>query len=429
MTRLGVVIDRKNYYRLLGPVVEAALARGWEVVCFHDYAQVRSGTKGAEFPDVSAVPAFRAGAPRVETYLGPASLPEVLVRAGVTAVVSLGLPPEGLRAAGASSRVPWVSLQYHGEIFSLLAPPAVLAVDALGIYGPWWLEAAVRHFRARGLLACDGAEERELRAKAAVVGFPEMDQFDGIDAAEVRRRWKLPERKPVVLYLPYPFRSNPQSPWCRWAYRSGNRAWRRLRLRLAGARALEQSVARGWDDLAVTRAVRAFCDANDALLVVKSRAKDPVPGYLARLADLTLYDESYYPPTILEALAVARVCIHFYSTTVFEMAGAGVPSLSVCPSSEEMGTTGGWWGDFYTRREGGPFQFRGIAETVSIPEAIETLPRRRLEEIVPDPAARAAYAARFLTSLDGKSAGRLLDLAQAVQVRRSAVIASDPQFP
>jgi len=415
VTRLGVVIDRKNYYRLLAPVVEAALARGWEVVCFHDYAQVRTGTKGTEFPDVSAVPAFRAGTPRVETYRGPDSLPEALDRAGVTVVVSLGLPPEWLRAGGAPSRVGWVSLQYHGEIFSHLAPPAVLAVDALGIYGLWWLEAAVKYFRARGLLGSDGADERALRAKAAVVGFPEMDQFDGIDAAEVRRRWRFPESKPVVLFLPYPFRSNPQTPWCLWAYRSGNRAWRRLRLRLAGERVLEQSVARGWDDPAVTRAVRAFCDANDALLVVKSRAKDPVPGYLARLADLTLYDESYYPPTILEALAVARLCIHFYSTTVFEVVGAGVPSLSLCPSSEEMGTTGGWWGDFYTRCEGGPFQFRGIAETMSIPEAIQTLPSRRLEEIVPDPTAREAYAARFLTLVDGKSASRLLDLAQTVQ--------------
>jgi len=415
MTRLGVVIDRKNYYRLLAPVVEAALARGWEVVCFHDYAQVRTGTKGAEFPDVSAVPAFRSGAPRVETYRGSDSLPEALDRAGVTLVVSLGLPPERLRVGATPGRVGWVSLQYHGEIFSLLAPPAVLAVDALGIYGPWWLEAAVSYFRTRGLLERDGADERALRAKAAVVGFPEMDQFDSIDAAEVRRRWRLPERRPIVLFLPYPFRSNPQTPWCRWAYRGGNRAWRRLRLRLAGERALEQSVVRGWDDKAVARAVRAFCDANDALLVVKSRAKDPVPGYVARLADLTLYDESYYPPTILEALAVARLCIHFYSTTVFEVVGAGVPSLCLCPSSEEMGTTGGWWGDFYTRREGGPFQFRGIAETVSIPEAIETLPGQRLEDIVPDPAAREAYTARFLTLVDGKSAGRLLDLAQAVQ--------------
>jgi hypothetical protein len=93
-----------------------------------------------------------------------------------------------------------------------------------------------------------------------------------------------------------------------------------------------------------------------------------------------------------------------------------------------MGTTGGWWGDFYTRREGGPFQFRGVAETMSIPEAIETLPRRRLDEMAPDPAARAAYAAKFLTSLDGKSAGRLLDLAQAVQVVRSVGPAPDPHF-
>ena len=60
--KLGVVIERTNYYRLLAPVVDAALARGWEVVCFHDYAQPRTGTKGYEFPAVEVAPRFRNGA-------------------------------------------------------------------------------------------------------------------------------------------------------------------------------------------------------------------------------------------------------------------------------------------------------------------------------------------------------------------------------
>src|SRR5262245_65290519 len=72
--RLGVLILRKNYYRLLGPVVEEALCRGYDVECWHDWSGPRRGAKSSEFPDT--VPVFAAGAPRVTGYGGTADLAE-----------------------------------------------------------------------------------------------------------------------------------------------------------------------------------------------------------------------------------------------------------------------------------------------------------------------------------------------------------------
>ncbi len=412
--RLGVVIERKNHYRLLAPVVEAALGRGWDVTCFHDYAQPRSGMKGYEFPHTEAAPSFRFGRPRVEAYYGLDSLPGVVEGNAVIGIISLRLPPRAVGARRGMLSIPWVVLQYQGVPFTWLGSPDILSADGIGIYSDWWLEATIAYFYSCGWLQPGDAVERELRRRAVVVGFPELDQVPVIEPNEVRRRLGLPADRPIVLFLPYPFRSNVRTPWARWAYAAGPRWWRRLRLRLAGERWLEPVVSHGWDDPALVRAIRAFCDSNDALLVVKAREKDPVPGYLERLADLTLYDQSHYPPTILDALAVSSLCIHFYSTAVLEAVGVGVPSLSICPSFDEMGTTGGWERSFYTREEGSLFQFRGIAQTMGIGEAIETLPRRRLADFVADPAARESYTAKFLGFLDGKSADRLLDLMQSV---------------
>ena len=70
--RIGFVIERKNYYRLFGPIIERALARGWQVDCWHDLSQLRSGPKGLEFPDPGAVPSFRHGQPTVRPYRGEA---------------------------------------------------------------------------------------------------------------------------------------------------------------------------------------------------------------------------------------------------------------------------------------------------------------------------------------------------------------------
>ncbi len=407
--RVAFVVERKNYYRLLGPVVDAALARGWTVICLHDYAQPRRGIKGYEFPAVDMVPPFRHGVPRLEIYHGSDSLADTIRTIGSDAVVSIVSPPLEFREKRAVSTM-WIGLQYAAEILYHLIPPAGPAIDLIGLYSAWWLEFGLRVLRARGVTVPGDGLEREILRKSAVVGFPELDAFQMIDSAEVRQRWGIPPGKPVVALLPYPFGSNPQTLWSRWVYRPGNPVWRRLRLHLAGEQRLESLLMEGWDDLAVTRAVRAFCDANSACLLVKARAKDPVPRYLARVADFVVYDEAYYPPTILEVLAVADLCVHFYSSTVLEAVGCGVPSLSICPELNDMGTPLDWQPLFYTREEGSAFQFRGVAETIGIAEAIECLSRKRLADFVAEPASRKRYTEKFLGFDDGRSSSRLLDL-------------------
>jgi hypothetical protein len=407
--KLGVVIERTNYYRLLAPVVDAALARGWEVVCLHDYAQPRTGAKGYEFPAVEVAPRFRNGAPRLATYQGNDTLVAAIGAAGVDAVVSLMPPPaaiEGKRPCPAK----WIGLQYAGELLYHMHPPSARAIDLLGLYSGWWLEFGFTVLRGRQRTTPDDELESVIRRKAVVVGFPEVDQFGTIDPTDVRRRWGIPPGKPVVAFLPYPFRSNPRTQWSRWVYSPGRRAWKRMYLRLSGQERLASMVARGGDDGAVCRAVRAFCDANGAHLLVKARLKDPVPRYLVRTADLTLNDQGHYPPTILEVLAVADICIHFYSGTVFEAAACGVPSLSICPALDDMvGATSVWHQLIYTREEGSLFQFRGVTATIGIDEAIEALPRMGLADFVVDPVAQEAYARKFLGFHDGCSSARLLD--------------------
>ncbi len=418
--RIGVVIERNNYYRLLAPVVDAALAMGWEVVCWHDYAQPRHGTKGYEFPAVEAAPRFRHGTPVVRTYGGREKLPDALARTGIDAVVSIVLPSDPFVAERGAPASRWIGLQYAAELSNCLMPPGIFAASLVGLYSEWWLEFGLRYLRELGATVADDDTEREIRRKSVVVGFPELDQFRDIDPAEERRRWQIPSGKPVVAFLPYPFHSNLKTPWSRWVFASGPRLWRRLRLRLAGERCLESQLLRGWDDLALTRAVRRFCDANDAYLLVKARAKDPVPPYLRRVADRVVYDDGHYPATILRVLGVADLCVHFYSATALEAAGCGVPGLSICPELPDMGISLAWQPWVFSREEGSAFQFRGVAETMAIGHAIETLPRKRLADFALDHDAREAYAAKFLGFGDGHSSMRLLDAVRAVVEGRTA---------
>ena len=68
--RIAFLIMRSPEYRVYAPVIEAALARGWEVECWHDYSQLQTGLKGYQFPSIDSVPGFRSGRPVVRSYQG-----------------------------------------------------------------------------------------------------------------------------------------------------------------------------------------------------------------------------------------------------------------------------------------------------------------------------------------------------------------------
>src|ERR1700758_3722556 len=105
--KVAFLILRKNYYRLLGPVVEETLLRGHEVDCWHDWSGSRRGGKGSEFPDTA--PPLRSGRARVLGFQGPEDLAERWRVEPPDAVVSIDPPAPGARA---DTKARWMWLQY-----------------------------------------------------------------------------------------------------------------------------------------------------------------------------------------------------------------------------------------------------------------------------------------------------------------------------
>ena len=123
-----------------------------------------------------------------------------------------------------------------------------------------------------------------------------------------------------------------------------------------------------------------------------------------------LYDQSYYPATILELLSIASLCVHFFSSTAYESVFLGVPSLCIEPSAEDIGLPQVWTEQLNNTREGGVFNFPGASYHLSLPELFEELPRRSLKDFPLEPAARARFLETFVGFDDTKSSDRLLDL-------------------
>jgi hypothetical protein len=419
--RVAFLIERRNFYRLFGPIVERALERGWETECWHDWGQPRTGPKGSEFPD--AAPTFRHGGPRVRMYRGPASLGALLASAPPDAIVAMRRPADAERR-GATR---WFGLQYTLDVAELVDGSGRTDCDGIGLHSQFWAARTPDCLRIRAdnrSRATGGPPDavdaaavgRTLDRLARIVGIPEMDQCHWIDPADVRRRLGLDPASPVVLYCPFPFRSNPRTFWVRHVY--GARALHaRLAIRLAGRPEYRSHVARSLDDRSVVRAVRAFCDRNGAALVVKARAKDPVPAYLTRCADRVLYDDHYYPATILELLRISALCLHFFSTVAYEAAYAGVPSICIAPGADDLGFPPLWREWFLSLDPGSSFNFRGAVYPMTLPDLVGGFAGRGLGDFPLDPVARAQYVDKFVGFDDGKSSDRVLDAVQSLVER------------
>jgi hypothetical protein len=417
--RVGFLIEKWNYYRVFGPIVERALARGHETECWHDLGRLRAGPKATKSPDT--MPSFRNGQPRLRPFRDAADLAAQLAVDAPDVMVALARP------AGASEglRMRWFGLQYSLDAASLLTPAGAPHFDALGLHSRYWADQVAACLRINAFnrsRVTGGAPEpvdeaavaEVVKRRGTIVGTPEMDQAHWIDPAAVRARLGLEPERPVVLYIPFPLNSNPHPFWVRHVYGGGSNVLSRLLVRLHGNARYQEQAARGLTDRGTVDAVRAFCDANGAALVVKEREKDPASRYLKGQADLVLGDEEYYPATILELLRISSLCLHFFSTVAYEAAYAGVPSLCLAPDLDDLGFPPMWREWFLNLDEGNSWNFPGVIYPITLEEVVRELPHRRIADFPLEPAARAQYVERFVGFDDGKSSDRVLDILQSL---------------
>lgn len=409
---LGFLVLKASFVKHYAGLIEGALGRGVPVTLLVDQTGDECGVNGYEFPRRETLPAFRNGTPRIETYPTRVELARILVEQRLDAVFTLIADP----------RKPtiWFLREAFPDVLraqlQMVPNPNILTEFAAFdvVYGltPEWVQwAAEYHVRLGAVPEADrDTWTKHLESVFVPVGFAEMEQLAYVDRASVRARLGLPDGRPIVLYLPFPFESTKQHRefWPRRIYRA-RRPMQYLSALLGGRPEFLPYARHGWNDRSLVRALRAFCDGNGALLVVKSREKNPVPGYLAALADRVFYDQTYYPATMLELATAASLCVHFYSTGLTEAVYAGVPNVCISPTAAE-------W-PVYAKRmvvdalsTTAPsfYNYPGVIYGTSVPDFIRGFPSARLADYPMDLAARGRFIRRFLGQEDVGVAARIL---------------------
>ena len=431
--RLVFLIRRIVEYQMLAPVVDAALAQGWNVECWHDTWLPGTGPKGYLFPELSRAPKFYNGQAAIFGYDDRGELEAAINQRPPDAIVAMRAPGGGEPAAptlaGCLGRPDagtpvWVMVQHGFDTLLSHTPAELLAPDLVAVYSRWWIDWVTQYFDENPQIDRPDEFDSAFEARALSVGFPDLDAAARIDPVEVRRRWGVPRDKPVVVLLPFGRGFGREAFWPSMICGQPSRLRRAANVLAYGRFEYWSEVWHDRTDAAVVRAVRAFCDRNEAYLLVKSRRKTPIPAYLRAVADKCLYDEQFYPSTILEALSIADVNINFYSTVVTEAVSLGVPNVCVTFSLDDY--CGGNQRArerceyILTEQEGGPFQFAGVSTAMSIAEAVEVLPRKTLDEFKMDPVARQQYLMKYVGPDDRRSAERVVEKIRLLMTERQS---------
>jgi len=386
------------------------------VECWLDWSHTTSGLKSYEFPDFDSAPTFGHGQPVLKQYLGVKELHAWLEEDKVDAVIALNTPVLAFGTDLPKTRSKWIGIQHNFDYFMQDTPEGIASMDLSCTYSEHWSDLAEDYFHLVELGSSQNGSGSESNAQTVVTGFPQLDQLDLINRRSVREKLGIPKEQQVILLLPYPTFRSP-SFWDRRIYRGKSFLQGLFWIAKSGRFEYIDDVLRRQNDQAVVSAIRRFCDNNDAFLLVKSRKKDPIPPYTEDAADLCIYDEDYYPCTIMEAMSVASICISFYSMAVTESAYCGVPHLCISPDLREHQRHLDNFNDpkfemLFNKNEGGPFQFEGVSTTMDIPDVISNLPKMTLSDFEMDPDARKRYVKKFLGFDDGKSSSRVFEAVQ-----------------
>jgi len=408
--KIAFLVHRKSYYKYFSPLIEEALRRGHSVFCIHDLFWVIGTSKAYDSPVLNSVPRFAQGSPTVLSWENPDELGDIIERFKIDTLVFLNTHPIYPKLQEAFRRkhlaVSWVAMQHASDV--LLCTQDLLRYDRVLVYSDRWTEWAKEALQEEG-----GSPDQltALTSKCVPVGHSELDVYAAIEPQSVRQAWGIPLDKKIVLLLPFPFDSSVDRYWVPYIYGAPSRVTALAAGALAGRPRWMGQAWRGENDRNVVKAIRRFCDANNALLFIKARLKDPVRPYARRLADKVLYDEEFYPSTIAQCLAIADLCIHFSSNIVYEAAFRSIPSLAILPNRCD-------YKDFRTYRPYLKFReminFTGVNQSFSVVEAINRLPQLRFDDLQIDAIRRSDFLKTYLGFQDSHSASRSLDSMEAL---------------
>lgn len=396
---IAFVIVRTNWYRVFSSSIDAALKRGWRVECWHAIG-TSMPSRPMDFPSIATAP-FPVSKVLFREYRSFEELSHLMSMKTVDVVIN-SVTPVGADADNwpkKFSRPLYICLDGN-PMDSMYQPrdmEEIRQVDLFAMSTPYWVESSLRTLKEIQYVTLTSEDESELRKKCKPVGWPSADQRRLFDPIEVRRRWGIPERQPVVVYLNWvEYHSGPLGPIMYSAASIRDKVAALLRHYKEWCLAVKALREPGIGS--IMKAIRAFCDRNNAFLIVKHRHRDKVWPSEIKVADKVIVDESYYPHTIWQVMSIADLVMGYFSFAVRESVASKVPYLSLNVAGLADPVIYEKQNSFFRNLmvEKGFFNFPGVSRIMNDSKIMSDLPHMLLSDFHMDPKGFEEYYAKYL---------------------------------
>ena len=248
------------------------------------------------------------------------------------------------------------------------------------------------------------------KEKYEVIGSATWDQLArSVDPSAIKRKYNIDPNKKVVLFTVQSIFD--VGLWHSIVWRDSNKLIRSfLALRHRRPQYLKDIWLAPSHEI-IVKAIKKFCQNNNAVLIIKSRGKCPHFKYLIELADNYIYgfDDEYYPLfTTFQLLAISNLCISNYSFSLIEAVIKNVPA--VCINSGPLHDFSGkdkiylQYNDFlYNDHNNNIFNYPGCIYNVDHRKFVDWFSNKSLADFVIDNRQRQAYLGKFIGPIDSQN--------------------------
>ena len=226
--RAAFLIPRISHLRVLGPLIIEAHRRGWQPDCFFYETELDpSSGKNSQHPAFHDIPEEISRRSRSVHFRDSRHLARLLEGYDVVfSHYSWSMGSQFMPALDSRPRcAAWAMVQVNFDTFAY-THEKLLEADFNLLISPYWSEVFAHYAEEYGW---PPDSPREFDESSLFVGAPGMDVYGQLDRAEIRRRYGIPEDRPIVLCISSTMYHWRTTPWAKYVYAAPSlRCFRKL---------------------------------------------------------------------------------------------------------------------------------------------------------------------------------------------------------
>jgi hypothetical protein len=304
--KIGFIVQRKMYFKFLGPVINILLKKNFDIYILFNYSQSRNFGKWRDFPFLDTF--FSKQNVKKRIFFKNDELLKIINEEKIKIIGSL-LPYNKFNFDKKKIKnLKWVLFQHGMDLFWNVKE--LKYSDYIFLYSNYWRTLLINFFKEQKV--------QYNKNNLIVLGNPQFDMLEKLDEIEIKKKYNLPIKKKIILFLPlsqpnaYFFNNKLNSFFAKFFFIYPNLDsiffWFRKKIYIYLSYFIN-------NEISVLKNISKFCKKNGYYLIIKSRSKRVLGSEFEYYSDRVFYDEQLIPSTIMELMRISSNVFSYITTS------------------------------------------------------------------------------------------------------------------